>query len=798
MAFENLNRAAQNGTLVLFIGSGLSSPPFDSWSAFVQKAIKAANLNATTRSGREPDEILQHCKQAMNPEDWLKFIDNCFSKKISIDEISANYKCLTRLNIRQIITTNYDSIPSILWPNREVFSNTKGEMETIIRRLALPDKYEYVLKLHGCHTRPDTLVVTSKDYRKVIRRKDIRIYLNSVLAGRTVLFLGFGLNDIHVGRILKHLRFIFGNNIPGAYAILPNATREDGINLKREYNIDTLSYESVGGNHDGLGKLLSEVFNITPPPPPPTKRYLDISELSIIAKAFPLESRTRVIYTCRGWFEKPPFVCPSKDNKLKDSRTAPTHMPVDELETAALCVAWYGREILGNLEKEVKNSMICSDDITFDHKGNDFDVPIDRGELDQILLDNLIVVGENRFSNRLFYFFCHHLPWRHLVSDVIEVDIFKQLTANHKFTVKAYFRDHFGNQISDRDSQDLKLDSRDLKLKERNYWGIITFVPNPFAPNKWILFLVGCHREGQYLLLSWLRDAAAIATLSEIIKFKKKDYRFFQIVVKGRLKGEPTEGNIHREWEFETVNDISSREKTSFFSNPFFQSDQKSKIGDDMTDLSLLALVPNENELIKQTKETLPDALKDLIEQEQLNGDVGLHVTLYEFLHRRDVKQEGFVRRLMDGQGGFLNELIETFKNAPQIHLRARQTRLTPYSLQVLVDIYIDMKKYFSSIDGWNKKILNAMDLIIEYCRMANRRLPIEQQHLVNVDRVPMPLHLTLLRFPPNATDQQRNKAKDWASQYERKIWGKIENLSIILTHASKFPFSDIRSMKIR
>jgi hypothetical protein len=93
---------------------------------------------------------------------------------------------------------------------------------------------------------------------------------------------------------------------------------------------------------------------------------------------------------------------------------------------------------------------------------------------------------------------------------------------------------------------------------------------------------------------------------------------------------------------------------------------------------------------------------------------------------------------------------------------------------------------------------MSVMDLVIEGCNRAKATLSKEKQSRFNIDRAPMPLHLTLLRFRSDTTtDEQRSDAQKWAEKYRRRIWGTIENSSVVLTVASKYPFLDIRSEKI-
>jgi hypothetical protein len=421
-------------------------------------------------------------------------------------------------------------------------------------------------------------------------------------------------------------------------------------------------------------------------------------------------------------------------------------------------------------------------------------------------MDNLIVIGENKFSNHLFYLITCQIPWRHTP---VRTEICYSYLGNEDspdFKVKIFFYDCFSNLIS----PDVFATLRDSKYD----WGIITFLANPFAPDKWLLFLVGCSRPGQYLLLSWLRSSEAVPVLSEIAKYQKQsDYRrkFVQVVVRGKALINNPRGTICRQWSMETIRDISNGRNLSFFTNIPTNSLEDSKLGDSIADLSLLAKISPECDLMNSIKNTLPNSLRELWNKEETNGNVGFHVTLYEFLHTKGFADHGFVNSLLVQGSPFFNELKYYFAVLPPLNIIARQTRKTPTSLQVLVDVYafcqeltkvqtslscnlIWRQYYPGSIMLFADRCATAMDLVLLFCTHAS----LNYQDRFNINAIPIPLHLTLLRFPEETTEQQEHDAQTWAKQYQTKVWGSSQNLPIILTRAFEFPFQDVRLMKVK
>jgi hypothetical protein len=124
---------------------------------------------------------------------------------------------------------------------------------------------------------------------------------------------------------------------------------------------------------------------------------------------------------------------------------------------------------------------------------------------------------------------------------------------------------------------------------------------------------------------------------------------------------------------------------------------------------------------------------------------------------------------------------------------------ITPYSLQVLADIYFDHDNFQlpSVWEGiWAEHTLSSMDMIIEACREAEVELG-EMSSKFNVNKAPNPLHLTILRKTQDITERDWVEAQKWAASYNRRIWGKIDNVSLVLAHARIAPFELVRYIEV-
>ncbi len=644
------------------------------------------------------------------------------------------------------------------------------------------------------------MVITKSDYTKIIyEAHTLESLLEQIFTNYTILFVGFGLKDIHLDMNLTHLKSTWKGNIVGSYAIMPNIEQLQYDHYLSEYNVHLLGYEHINNdNHNNLHIMLTKIF-------PNVSDVLvkeevvnakeDLSSLPLFPKAFPLEGKTRIIYTCRSNIEHDKFICPSINlpDNISKSLTLPTHIPIDEVETYGLLFEWYGPVVLGKTENQVHSCTYCANSVQL----NLINETTDSNKLDEILLDNIIIIGENRCSNYISWYSCYDLPWRHLVEKTnIVNNLFPddKNSKNAHFSLKAVFKSFFGNSVN----KNVLISSGD-KSK-----AVITYMKNPYASDKWIISLVGFSRSGQYLLLEWLRNVHSQDVLQKIIQMRenKKYDDFIQIFIYGTPLEDDSRGNICRCWAMETISDNTDQfGPVPFFINRTIKHITKTKYGESISDLSLVGKISLDDGWIKDLIKTLPDSLKELMEEEKKNGNIGFHVTLFEFLHSNGVSHHGILDTINERNKGsdIIFHLKKYFESIPPLQLNIRQTSITEGSLQLLVDVKFKQGEEIKIYDSEN---LNALDYIYKCCfdvtdiikktfKMKTGNKPIGAGMVT-------PLHITIMRFNPAVSNAQCEAAKEWAEKYKSQIWGSSSDVSIILTKAKKAPYSEIESIRIK
>src|SRR6185295_7831313 len=77
-------------------------------------------------------------------------------------------------------------------------------------------KPRWLLKMHGCISRPDDIVLTRDDYfRYGERRAALAGIVQALLVTRHILFVGFSLNDDNFHRLVHDVRQALGNRSVG-------------------------------------------------------------------------------------------------------------------------------------------------------------------------------------------------------------------------------------------------------------------------------------------------------------------------------------------------------------------------------------------------------------------------------------------------------------------------------------------------------------------------------------------------------------------------------------------------------
>ena len=198
---EELVDAAASGMLVVFIGAGISRlvgcPSWDGFASAVLNQLTPGVIDyhekSLINSMHDPRKRLSIAK-ILEEENGVN-ID--YKSIFEVDKPKSDiYQFINRFACT-FVTTNYDKL---IMPE---ITGAKSEEEWRFYNLEdiLRDKLDdqgNVIHLHGCVDNPKSMVITTKDYLSHYASDEIPTFLEYLFMNKTVLFLGYGLEETEI------------------------------------------------------------------------------------------------------------------------------------------------------------------------------------------------------------------------------------------------------------------------------------------------------------------------------------------------------------------------------------------------------------------------------------------------------------------------------------------------------------------------------------------------------------------------------------------------------------------------
>jgi hypothetical protein len=182
---DRLGREAARGHLSLFLGSGVSVPlGVPDWKALLEKAC-----------GREIDDFdpekAPDIAQEIEQDYTREAINQAIARNVRVSTVAPAHLLLATLSVRQTVTTNYDTayeraLKTIVGP---------GNYRVLTAQLARQPE-PWVLKLHGCVSDLDSIVITRDDYTRL--REDhgaLQAIVETLMLTSHLMFVGFSMGD---------------------------------------------------------------------------------------------------------------------------------------------------------------------------------------------------------------------------------------------------------------------------------------------------------------------------------------------------------------------------------------------------------------------------------------------------------------------------------------------------------------------------------------------------------------------------------------------------------------------------
>lgn len=261
----NLNKDYLQGKIVPFIGAGLSAPfKVPTWRGLIENIADKYTVldkefvkNVVDHKLKVNDywAAIDYMKDLLTLTDQdiqTEIVTMINGSKIRLEDITKhNYHDIAQMNFNLFLTTNYENLlfdyvrcENLPLQMREINFNTQDLFDS--RR---------IMHLHGYTSNPGSIVISRSSYQDLYENNKYKNLLKLVTGTKKLLFMGFSFDDQFIRQLIKdHKEDFQGNH----YIILNDPPEEKVKELKEEYGLVTIKYNSANSSHsEEIRKILA-------------------------------------------------------------------------------------------------------------------------------------------------------------------------------------------------------------------------------------------------------------------------------------------------------------------------------------------------------------------------------------------------------------------------------------------------------------------------------------------------------------------------------------------------------------
>jgi len=287
-----IQQAALNGDLVLFVGAGVSMlVGLPSWNGLAWSV-----LNDLREKGYINYSELEQLK-TLDPKKQLSIAEliaeeNGFTLELARHLTAekgdkGNYKFLNEIGCA-CVTTNYDELLSPRFYQTPDGSTTAAPVTRVTQKdgfyAGLLNTPGTVVHLHGSVSKPESMVVTTKDYLEHYDNETVQYFLKELFEKKTLLFIGYGLEEAEILEHILRRGGVKNTKVRKRFALQGFFLSQDPLYRKlHDYYRKSFGVHLVGfvrdhkdyGQLDLIAKTWAEQIEVRPPALAEDLEYMD-------------------------------------------------------------------------------------------------------------------------------------------------------------------------------------------------------------------------------------------------------------------------------------------------------------------------------------------------------------------------------------------------------------------------------------------------------------------------------------------------------------------------------------------
>ena len=268
---EAVTKGLSDRTIVPFIGAGFAHyGGYPLWSELLQHILDNARKEDETflkSCDKKTQAVLEKKIAKNNLQAVADYIAEHTSqcRRLLIKAASTirrkAYKKqlgLEKWNCPIVLTTNFDEyIEELLTTNSKLYTSFTHEQAPAFSQLK--SNTTNIVHLHGTLSDPKSIVFSTNDIKeKILVNEVLRQTLSALLSDKSLLFLGYGLNDPYFTELLKYLSQVYGDISAEHFGVL-ECTSVDAEVYKKNLSLNVLEVESFKETPNALSDAIMAI-----------------------------------------------------------------------------------------------------------------------------------------------------------------------------------------------------------------------------------------------------------------------------------------------------------------------------------------------------------------------------------------------------------------------------------------------------------------------------------------------------------------------------------------------------------